>query len=143
MNKTPKRLKKRLSDFSFNARYRIRRGMEFERLTATKLLRRDKNGAWVWLFDCACGGSIEAVGSKVYRGEIQSCGCLHEENKARLKSFYITTICECGREYKINKYKETRGCPLCAGRLRKREWARRNRERTRGDNTMPKSNQLY
>lgn len=54
-------------------------GKQFGKLTAIKYLYSDKEGHAVWLFSCACGGTIEAKLRYVKEGDLKSCGCI--ENK--------------------------------------------------------------
>lgn len=38
--------------------------------------RPDRNGQQVWVFQCECGGKVEALRGNVVSGRTRSCGCL-------------------------------------------------------------------
>lgn len=58
-------------------------GMTFGRLTAVRVcgFKERANGyrSAVWLFECSCGATTEAIGCVVRSGGKRSCGCLHRE----------------------------------------------------------------
>ena len=57
----------------------IKAGDKYNRLTAVKFIKRDKNFHQFWLFQCECGKKKVINISKVKKGLTKSCGCLHDE----------------------------------------------------------------
>lgn len=56
-------------------------GQQFAQLTVIKLLGKKPNqAAAFWLCRCSCGKLTPIHGSGLYRGAIQSCGCLKSPN---------------------------------------------------------------
>lgn len=61
------------------------RGQTFARLTAIRRVRKDRYGAWVWLFRCRCGQRTEATVTRVRLGQKKSCGCRMREYQRQSK----------------------------------------------------------
>lgn len=61
-----------------NKTYKDITGQTFNRLTAVKRVKSKNKGAY-WLFNCACGDTCTALGSRVTSGKRKSCGCLQKE----------------------------------------------------------------
>ena len=59
-------------------------GEVFGRLTAHKVVRRNKHNQLIWSCTCECGTETEALAFLLRRGEKQSCGCLHREITASI-----------------------------------------------------------
>jgi hypothetical protein len=59
------------------------KGKTFGRLTAVSRIGTEK-GHVIWLFRCECGGRKKTRLSHVRTGEVRSCGCLSNENRARI-----------------------------------------------------------
>ena len=112
-------------------------GKVFGRLTATHVVGRSPDGAFLWLCRCSCGKYVAREASRIRRGAVQSCGCLQLEAAARNaddlsgQTFgrllalapMVTRIggsivwcckCSCGAECTTTAYKlrsgETRSC---------------------------------
>lgn len=59
-------------------------GEVFGRLTAHRVVRRNKHNQLIWSCTCECGNETEALGFLLRRGETQSCGCLKRETIAKV-----------------------------------------------------------
>lgn len=57
---------------------------KFTRLTAIKIIGKDKTGANIWLCKCDCGNETQATVSQLRRGSRKSCGCLNKEKMSIL-----------------------------------------------------------
>jgi len=132
-----KRIHERQSkQYTYGSYLYIRKGMTFGRLTTEKptWCRRTHQHKWICSCSCEEGRTTNVSPWSLKIGNTKSCGCLGEQHRREhLKSFYKPTNCkECGVEYITNTRKETRGlCPKCNGKLSKREWAARNRQKKR------------
>ena len=51
-------------------------GKKFGKLTAIQRAGRDKNGKYLWLCKCDCGGEKIVTSSDLVTGNTKSCGCL-------------------------------------------------------------------
>jgi len=58
-------------------------GQKFGRLTALRPVGKD-NRTTVWLFRCECGGTKKTRLGQATTGTTRSCGCLSNENRARI-----------------------------------------------------------
>jgi hypothetical protein len=54
-------------------------GQKFGRLTALKIIGKNKSNQKIWLFKCDCGNKLKCLGSRVISGNTSSCGCLRRE----------------------------------------------------------------
>lgn len=72
------------------SRFRNLKGQTFGRLTAVRRIGPNKGQA-IWRFRCECGGRKETRGSYVVSGHVRSCGCLSNENRARISRKYTRT----------------------------------------------------
>lgn len=54
-------------------------GRRFGRITVSHRERR--NGRFVWVAKCDCGGLAAASGSDIRSGKVRSCGCLNQEKR--------------------------------------------------------------
>ena len=63
----------------------IKKGDEFNRLTAIKFNHRNKRSNQYWLFKCCCGKEKVICVDAVKRGITKSCGCLKKETTAKTK----------------------------------------------------------
>lgn len=93
-------------------------GKKFNKLTAIKIVRIDKNGA-EWLCKCDCGNEIIVNGSRLKNGRIKSCGCFnpnrtHGMKHTRLYGIWhgIKTRCFNTND-KGYKYYGGRGITMC------------------------------
>jgi AP2 domain len=59
------------------------KGKTFGRLTAVRRCGTEKGHA-IWSFRCSCGGRKKTRRSHVLAGEVRSCGCLSNENRAAI-----------------------------------------------------------
>lgn len=66
-------------------------GEKFGRLTAIKMVGRDKHYNALWLFQCDCGNTKTTARKLVERGETKSCGCLHKETAMENIQKYISS----------------------------------------------------
>lgn len=57
-------------------------GLKFGRLTAERLVYRDKFKIGVWRCSCECGNSFEVRLCSLTSGATRSCGCLNREVRA-------------------------------------------------------------
>jgi len=53
----------------------IESGMCFGLLTVIKVVRKSKNGTFVWKCQCKCGNTSEVPTSRLKNGRSKSCGC--------------------------------------------------------------------
>ena len=53
--------------------------MRFGKLTAIEISGRTNKGLVIWKCQCDCGNITEALGTRLVRGVIKSCGCLVKE----------------------------------------------------------------
>jgi len=91
---------------SKNTRFKSLIGQKFNRLTAIKLLDKDKNNNYLYLWKCDCGKEITSSGVGVKHGSPKSCGCqkievLQNRNVEDLTGFVFgkLTIIKCiGKE---------------------------------------------
>lgn len=51
-------------------------GQVFDRLTATKRVKRNKQGQAKWWCQCACGNVTQVLSQDIRTGHTKSCGCL-------------------------------------------------------------------
>lgn len=56
-------------------------GNRYGRLTVICRAGSARSGGALWLCRCDCGGEKLALGAKLRRGEIRSCGCLERETR--------------------------------------------------------------
>lgn len=54
-------------------------GLKSGRLTAIKIVEKNKRGYNIWLCQCECGNTSKVVASALRAQEIKSCGCLKRE----------------------------------------------------------------
>lgn len=67
------------------------KGNVYGRLTAIEVVGTAKNRHKIWRFNCSCGNTIQAPGSRVRHGTTSSCGCLQKELAAvRIKRMNTT-----------------------------------------------------
>lgn len=52
-------------------------GQKFGRLTAVRIVGRDKSGYCTWLCSCECGGEKIVQSGSLSAGQTKSCGCLY------------------------------------------------------------------
>lgn len=52
-------------------------GQKFGRLTAVRIVGRDKSGYCTWLCSCECGGGKVVQSGSLTAGMTKSCGCLY------------------------------------------------------------------
>lgn len=52
---------------------------KFGRLTAIRPTNKKIRKNIVWIFECECGKTIEALATRVKSGHKNSCGCLHDD----------------------------------------------------------------
>jgi len=57
---------------------------KFGRLTALKLVGRDKSGKLLWECLCSCGNKTVVISSKLISGWTKSCGCFRKEKSSGL-----------------------------------------------------------
>ena len=84
---------------------------KFNRLTVIERLPNDKNGKSMWLCKCECGSEVEIRGSHIKRGDIQSCGCLLQEEtqkRATQRKLEHQVDWECAYCHKKEKRKKSR-----------------------------------
>lgn len=55
--------------------------MQFGRLTAREIVRKDKSKGAIWRCECSCGGEKEVAASYLLNKKTQSCGCIKREQK--------------------------------------------------------------
>lgn len=76
-------------------------GRKFERLLATELVGRDKNGKTIWSCVCQCGNIVKTLGDRLRSGHTKSCGCLQKDTVRKNKTIHgYTTKKSCTSEYK-------------------------------------------
>ena len=60
-------------------------GQKFTRLTVVELIKEKKDGVYLWLCNCICGGTCRPTSYHLRSGHTKSCGCLKiEKAKNRL-----------------------------------------------------------
>lgn len=67
-------------------------GKRFERLAVVKRVGLDHRNQVIWLCQCKCGSSIEAITTLLRSGKIRSCGCLQKESASKLKTTHGLSI---------------------------------------------------
>lgn len=68
------------------SRSRIVVGSKYFRLTVIKETDERKDRKKIYLCDCDCGNkNIKIVGTRLYKGQVKSCGCISTENPANLR----------------------------------------------------------
>ena len=74
-------------------------GNKYGKLTATKPLRPNEKGLWIWEFTCDCGNTVErciTFASKKRHGSKSSCGCDHHlkthGKSATIKKLYYVWV---------------------------------------------------
>lgn len=61
-------------------------GQRFGRLIAVSKSHQNSKGEWYWLCICTCGLTKSVLGGKLRSGRTQSCGCLHADRMAEIKT---------------------------------------------------------
>jgi len=71
-----------------NPRIQDLTGQTFNRLTALKIVGRNKQGRLVWQCRCSCGNITEVSANHLKNGHTKSCGCLKlEVNTKQITDF--------------------------------------------------------
>ena len=68
-------------------------GEKFGRLTALHILDQQKDGNYLWECLCDCGRTVLVPGTKLRKGEVKSCGCLHKDVCLENAVDYIKKYC--------------------------------------------------
>lgn len=68
---------------STKSRIRDLTGQKFGRLTAIKIIGKDKNNHKIWLCKCDCGNETQVAGTLLIEGKTKSCGCLKKQITSR------------------------------------------------------------
>lgn len=54
-------------------------------------IKKNKDRAWVSLYKCSCGNTLEAADTRVNHGHVKSCGCLQRKKAATNARNLFTT----------------------------------------------------
>ena len=92
-------------------------GQRFGRLVSRRIVKRLRGGC-VWLCDCDCGNTKEALSSDLAKGSVKSCGCLtnaldlteqrfgkltakRKSHIGKWGSWYWLCVCDCGKDITV------------------------------------------
>jgi len=126
-----KRMNKRLPKPWLQVYQAKQKGIKFGKLSPVRMCGINRNGVWLWLCQCDCGGQRKVSSISLVSKKVTSCGCLCKLNRQNMATFFTPAFCrQCGTTYTTNKYRKTRQlCPLCSHRLSAKQWAAKNRKK--------------
>lgn len=96
-------------------------GQKFGRLTAIKIVGKNKNGSRQWLCKCECGNDAVVDQHRLSSGHTKSCGCISKEmyyvhglSRSRINKIYRGMRGRCYNK-KLKSYKDYggRGIKIC------------------------------
>lgn len=76
-------------------------GKVFNRLTVKNMDHIDENNNVIWLCDCSCGNTHLVKTAHLTRKEVQSCGCLRDEQLSKLSFKHGFSKSSDQKEYKF------------------------------------------
>jgi len=100
-------------------------GLRYGRLEVIRRAPNNKQNKVMWLCKCDCGRTKEIIGSRLYTGKTNSCGCLtvektiqrstkHGMSHSRLDIIYQNMVSRCTNpRNKDFKYYGARGIKIC------------------------------
>jgi len=103
----------------------VKKNDKYNRLTAVRFIKRNKNRKQYWLFHCECGSEKVIEISNVKSGNTKSCGCLQKEVASKQMMVhgmfktktYVSWQCMLNRclnnKYKFYKNYGGRGIKVC------------------------------
>ena len=67
-------------------------GKRFDRLIAIRVDESKKSPSAYWICKCDCGKTKSIRSDHLRKGEIRSCGCLHDENSSKIGKKYAKKL---------------------------------------------------